>query len=54
MEKHIHPGKIVSSFAVGSRDLYDFMDNNSAIVMLDVSFVNVGFAFSSSRLIMEN
>jgi acyl-CoA hydrolase len=41
MEKHIHPGKVVSSFSVGSRELYDFMNNNPALAMLDVSFVNV-------------
>jgi len=38
--KHIHPGVIVSSFAMGSRALYDFIDNNMSVRMLDVAYVN--------------
>lgn len=38
--KKIYPGKIVSSFAMGSRALYDFMDDNPMIAMLDAAFVN--------------
>lgn len=39
-KKTIYPGKIVSSFAMGSRKLYDFIDDNPMVAMLDVSFVN--------------
>lgn len=35
-----HPRKIVSSFAMGSRELYDFMDDNPAVVMLESDYVN--------------
>lgn len=38
--KKIHPGMIVSSFAIGSRKLYDFIDNNLIVRMLDVEYVN--------------
>ena len=38
--KKIHPGKIVASFLMGSRDLYDFVDDNPLIAMLDVAYVN--------------
>lgn len=38
--KFYHPGKIVGSFLVGSRRLFDFVDNNPFVVMCDVSFVN--------------
>ncbi|MET6999039.1 acetyl-CoA hydrolase/transferase family protein [Chitinophaga defluvii] len=38
--KTIHPGILVSSFAIGSRRLYDFMDNNLIVRMLDVEYVN--------------
>jgi len=38
--KKTHPGSIVSSFAIGSRKLYDFMDNNLSIRLLDVEYVN--------------
>lgn len=39
-EKLVHPGKIVSTFCMGSRKLYDFIDDNPMIAMLDVSYVN--------------
>jgi acyl-CoA hydrolase len=39
-KKAIHPGKIVSSFAMGTRRLYDFMDDNPLVQMLDVAYVN--------------
>ena len=39
-KKKNHPGKIVSSFAVGSKKLYDFMDDNPLVQMLDCSYVN--------------
>jgi acyl-CoA hydrolase len=39
-QKRIHPGKVVSSFAMGTRRLYDFIDDNPQVVMLDVAYVN--------------
>lgn len=38
--KKSHPGKMVSTFAVGSRKLYDFIDDNPMVAMLDVSYTN--------------
>jgi acyl-CoA hydrolase len=38
--KKIRPGKIVSSFILGTRKVYDFVDNNPYISCMDVSFVN--------------
>lgn len=38
--KKIHPRKIISGFAVGSRKLYDFMDDNPLVNMLDIAYVN--------------
>ena len=38
--KAVHPGKIVSSFAMGTPRLYDFMDDNPLVAMLDVAYVN--------------
>ncbi|GIV62518.1 MAG: 4-hydroxybutyrate CoA-transferase [Rhodothermaceae bacterium] len=35
-----HPGKIVSSFLMGTRRLYDFVDDNPQVAMLDVAYVN--------------
>ncbi|GAA4449744.1 acetyl-CoA hydrolase/transferase family protein [Rurimicrobium arvi] len=38
--KLVEPGKMVSTFVLGSRRLYDFVDNNPFVVCKDVSFVN--------------
>ncbi|MGJ5641111.1 acetyl-CoA hydrolase/transferase family protein [Formosa sp. S-31] len=39
-EKKLNPHKIVSGFAMGTRRLYDFMDDNAEIEMLDIGYVN--------------
>lgn len=39
-KKKNHPGKIVSSFAMGSRKLYNFIHDNPQVAMLDVGYVN--------------
>lgn len=38
--KATHPGKIVASFALGSRRLYDFLHDNPQVAMLDIEYVN--------------
>lgn len=38
--KKIRPGKIVSTFTIGTRALYDFVDDNPNIAFMDVSYVN--------------
>lgn len=38
--KKKHPGMIVASFVVGSRRLYDFLDDNPMVQMLDFEYVN--------------
>lgn len=38
--KRVHPDKVVASFAMGTRALYDFMDDNPLIAMLDCEYVN--------------
>ncbi len=38
--KKRHPGKIVSSFAMGTQKLYDFIHDNPMVAMLDVAYVN--------------
>ncbi|MEI7985123.1 MAG: acetyl-CoA hydrolase/transferase C-terminal domain-containing protein [Armatimonadota bacterium] len=38
--KRIHPGKIVATFVLGSKRLYDFVDDNPLVAMLDVGYVN--------------
>lgn len=38
--KKIHPNKTVAGFAVGTRRLYDFIDDNPAFAFLDINYVN--------------
>lgn len=38
--KKIRPGKIVSTFTMGTRRLYDFVDDNPNISFMDVAYVN--------------
>jgi acyl-CoA hydrolase len=35
-----HPGKIVAGFVMGTRKLYDFVDDNPQVLMLDIAYVN--------------
>ncbi|MCB0361163.1 MAG: acetyl-CoA hydrolase/transferase family protein [Bdellovibrionales bacterium] len=38
--KKVHPGKTVSAFLVGSRELYRFVHDNQSTVQLDVGYIN--------------
>jgi len=38
--KAIHPNKIVTGFALGSRRLYDYVDDNPVFSFLDIDYVN--------------
>jgi acyl-CoA hydrolase len=38
--KAVHPGKLVAGFVVGSRRVYDFLDDNPQVAMLDIGYVN--------------
>lgn len=38
--KKTHRGKMVACFALGTKDLYDFIDNNPAVQILDGAYVN--------------
>ncbi len=39
-KKAKHPGKIVSGFVMGTKRLYDFVDDNPQVLMLDIGYVN--------------
>ena len=39
-KKKIHPNKSVTSFAIGSKKLYDYLNDNPAFVFLDIDYVN--------------
>lgn len=38
--KVVHPGKTISGFVMGSRKLYDFIDDNPAVIQADIAYVN--------------
>jgi len=38
--KNLHPGKLITSFCMGSQELYDFVNDNPFVNFLDVLFVN--------------
>jgi 4-hydroxybutyrate CoA-transferase len=38
--KRVHPGKLVATFVLGTRRLYDFVDDNPSVAMLEASYVN--------------
>jgi acyl-CoA hydrolase len=38
--KKVHPGKIVATFVMGTRRVYDFVDDNPAVNLLDAAYVN--------------
>ena len=40
IEKETYPGKIVTTFALGTQKLYDFLHENPAIEFLPVEVVN--------------
>ncbi len=39
-KKKIHPEKIVASFVMGTRRVFDFIDDNPVVAMLDSAYVN--------------
>jgi 4-hydroxybutyrate CoA-transferase len=40
VRKRVHPGKVVGSFVLGTRKLYDFIDDNPFFALLDAGYVN--------------
>lgn len=39
-KKQIHRGKMVATFALGNQELYEFLDHNPAVMILDGAYVN--------------
>jgi len=35
-----HPGRMVAGFVMGTKKLYDFVDDNPEVLMLDIAYVN--------------
>jgi len=47
--KTLHPGKIISSFIMGSRKLYDFVDNNPCVEMHPTAYTNDPFVIAQNE-----
>ena len=47
--KHSHQGKTVATFVMGSRQLYDYVDNNPGVALLDCQYVNNTLNISKHR-----
>jgi acetyl-CoA hydrolase len=47
--KTLHPGKIVSSFLMGSEELYDYVDNNPLVELHPTQYVNDPFIIARNR-----
>ncbi|MGK0288665.1 MAG: 4-hydroxybutyrate CoA-transferase [bacterium] len=39
-QKHSHPEKLVAGFIMGTQRIYDFIDDNPEVAMLDIAYVN--------------
>jgi acyl-CoA hydrolase len=39
-KKTLHKGKIVCTFALGNKELYEFLDDNPSVLMMDAYYVN--------------
>ncbi len=39
-EKRVHPGKVIAGFVMGTRRVYDFIDDNPLVQLLDIGYVN--------------
>lgn len=51
--KTVEPGKSVASLALGSRQLYDFMDYNPDILIKDVAWTNDPFRIAMNPAVMS-
>jgi len=39
-QKQVHPKKVIATFALGTKRLYDFIDDNPQIILREASYVN--------------
>jgi acyl-CoA hydrolase len=54
-QKSIHPGKVIATFVLGTRDLYDFVDDNPAFELHPVRYTNDPFVIAqNTRMVAIN
>ncbi|MCE5333623.1 MAG: GNAT family N-acetyltransferase [Desulfobacteraceae bacterium] len=51
--KTLHPGKIVTSFCLGSRELYDFVDNNPMVAFHPIDYTNDYLVISENDMMIS-
>lgn len=51
--KTIHPGHLVATFLMGSRRLYDFVDDNPVLSMFPVSYTNNPYVIAQNDNVMS-
>lgn len=47
-KKTLHRGKIVCTFALGNKELYDFIDDNPAVLIMDGAYVNDPYTYGKN------
>lgn len=47
--KTLHPGKLVATFIMGSKRLYDFVDNNPSVELYPVDYVNDPYVIRQNK-----
>ncbi len=51
-QKKVHTGKTVSGFIIGSRSLYDFVNDNPSVIQLGTDYVNNPFIIARNRKVV--
>ncbi|MCE5243419.1 MAG: GNAT family N-acetyltransferase [Syntrophobacteraceae bacterium] len=51
--KTLHPGKIIASFCLGSRELYDFVDNNPMVALYPIEYTNDYLVISENDMMVS-
>ncbi len=47
-KKKLHPGKTVAGFVTGTKNVYEFVNNNPSVYLLDIEYVNNPFHISQN------
>jgi len=51
--KSLHAGKLVAGFVMGSQRVYDFIDDNPEVVLLDIEYVNSLNSISRNKQVVS-
>ncbi|MFZ2445204.1 MAG: GNAT family N-acetyltransferase [Syntrophobacteraceae bacterium] len=51
--KTLHPGKIITSFCLGSKELYEFVDNNPMVAFYPIDYTNNYLVISQNDMMVS-